>query len=343
LIAGLSRKQFQAEIFAPAHPGDAITGFLTRSGVRSTALPRSLEASRAVIAERNLDMLFYPDPGMSVFTYLLAFSRLAPTQVASWGHPVTTGIPAIDVFVSHEACELDGSATQYSERLVKLPAGVAYTHYFRPAQSATGKTRGDYGLPDDRTLYLCPHSLFKLHPDFQIALREILQRDAKALIVFMGYGNKGLVNFVKHQLAERGAPDRTIFLGQVSLAAFTDVLGLCDVLLDSFHFGGGNTTAEAIATGIPIVTLPGKFMRGRFTYAWLRQLGLEDGIAHSPEHYIDVAVRIGADVEYRSAIRRATRERSVRIYEDKECLRAFESALFEAATSGPIDVSTIGS
>ena len=87
---------------------------------------------------------------MNASSYLLAFSRLAPTQIASWGHPDTTGIPAIDVFISHEACELDGSAVQYSERLIKLPGEVAYTYYFRPEHSATGKTRRDYGLPDDR-------------------------------------------------------------------------------------------------------------------------------------------------------------------------------------------------
>jgi predicted O-linked N-acetylglucosamine transferase (SPINDLY family) len=343
LIAGLSRERFEAEIFAPAHPGDAITQFMTRSGVRNTTLPAGLEASRTIVAERKLDMLFYPDPGMNVLTYLLAFSRLAPTQIASWGHPVTTGIPAIDAFVSHEACELTGSAAQYSERLIMMPAGVAYTHYFRPAHSASGRGRRDYGLPDGRTLYLCPHSLFKLHPDFQNALREILRRDAKALIVFMGYGNPGLVNFMKRRLAADGAVDRTVFLGQVSLAAFTDILGLCDVLLDSFHFGGGNTTAEAIATGIPIVTLPGQFMRGRFTQAWLRLLGLDDGIAHSPEHYVDVAVHLGADVEYRRAIRAATLDRSARIYEDRGCVRAFEQALLDAAAAGPIANATIRS
>ena len=103
LIAGLSRERFQAEIFAPAQPGDAITQYLSRNGIRSTTLPGSLEACRTIIGERELDVLFYPDLGMNASTYLLAFSRLAPTEIASWGHPDTTGILAIDVFISHEA------------------------------------------------------------------------------------------------------------------------------------------------------------------------------------------------------------------------------------------------
>ena len=35
----------------------------------------------------NLDIIFYPDIGMSPTTYFLAFSRFAPVQIVSWGHP----------------------------------------------------------------------------------------------------------------------------------------------------------------------------------------------------------------------------------------------------------------
>ena len=98
---------------------------------------------------------------------------------------------------------------------------------------------------------------------------------------------------MKRQLAEDGAGEPDALSGQVPLPAFTDVLGLCDVLLDSFHFGGGNTTAEAIATGIPIVTLPGKFIRGRFTYAWLLGWESKTGSRIRRDHYVDIALAPG--------------------------------------------------
>jgi len=44
------------------------------------------------------DILFLPEIGMDPLTCKLAALRLAPLQAASWGHPVTTGLPEIDLF-----------------------------------------------------------------------------------------------------------------------------------------------------------------------------------------------------------------------------------------------------
>jgi predicted O-linked N-acetylglucosamine transferase (SPINDLY family) len=105
---------------------------------------------------------------------------------------------------------------------------------------------------------------------------------------------------------------------------------VCDVLLDSFHFGGGNTTAEALATGIPIVTLPGAYMRGRFTYAWLRRIGVEEGIATSEEDFVGRALRFGRDGGLRAAVRHATKANGPLAYEDLGSVRAFELELIKS-------------
>src|SRR5207249_11828374 len=77
---------------------------------------------------------------------------------------------------------------------------------------------------------------------------------------------------------------------------------LCDVMLDPIHFGGGNTSYEAFAFGVPIVTLPSRFLRGRITKAQYDLLGIDDCIATSPEHYIDIANRLGTDAVFRKLI-----------------------------------------
>jgi predicted O-linked N-acetylglucosamine transferase (SPINDLY family) len=38
-----------------------------------------------------------------------------------------------------------------------------------------------------------------------------------------------------------------------------------DVILDSIGWSGGNTSLQAIELGKPVVTLPGAFMRARFS------------------------------------------------------------------------------
>ena len=52
-----------------------------------------------VIAGLKLHVLLYADICMEPFTYFLAYSRLAPVQAVTHGHPSTTGLPELDYFV----------------------------------------------------------------------------------------------------------------------------------------------------------------------------------------------------------------------------------------------------
>ena len=92
-----------------------------QSAERAERLSGALDVARRQIAAAELDIVFYPDIGMEALTYFLAFARLAPVQCVTWGHPVTTGIPALDYFVSSELLEPDGAEAHYAERLVRLP------------------------------------------------------------------------------------------------------------------------------------------------------------------------------------------------------------------------------
>jgi protein O-GlcNAc transferase len=94
------------------------------------------------------------------------------------GHPVTTGIPAIDFFISVHDLEPDDADSHYSERLVRLASPP--TCYSRPSRPDAPLDRKSLGVPSDATLYLCPQSLFKFHPDFDAALAAILREDPRA-------------------------------------------------------------------------------------------------------------------------------------------------------------------
>ena len=335
LIGGLDGDEFERFVFAPVVDGDPVQSELAAAGVAVVGLPGALDAARRLIAGHGLDILFYPDIGMHPFTYLLAFSRLAPVQMASWGHPVTTGIPAIDCFVSHALCEDGDTTAQYSERLLQMPAAVPYTRYRRPSYAGRRRERSDFGLPAGRTLYLVPHALFKLTPDFVAALRALLAADPAGVLVFAGPAPRAWCDVVRGRLAPMGTAANLYFLGALSPGDFLELLRLGDVLLDSFDFGGGNTTAEALFAGVPIVTLPGRLMRGRFTYAWLRHAGLEEGIARSADDYVARALRFGGDAELRLLLRRRTLAAAAAIDADARPVAAFATALREGLVGGP--------
>ena len=85
-------------------------------------VPTWLSTTRTKIVAMELDLILYLDLTMSTMAHRLAMSRLAPVQVTSHGHPVTSGIQTIDYYVSWGAAEIDSAADHYTEELVLLPS-----------------------------------------------------------------------------------------------------------------------------------------------------------------------------------------------------------------------------
>ena len=240
---------------------------------RRRAAGRAGDGARRRIAAERLDALYYADIGMSALTYFLAFARLAPLQCLTWGHPDTTGIPNLDRFLSCDAMEPEGAERHYSETLVRLPGPTI--HYARPALPARLKPRSAFGLPDDAHVYVCPQSLFKIHPDFDRALVELLRRDGQGLVVLLSGRDRNLDELLRRRIARVGPEvvGRIRFLRQMPLPDFLSLVTVSDVMLDPLHYSGGNTSLEAFALGTPIVTWPGEFMRGRHTHGFYKLMG----------------------------------------------------------------------
>jgi predicted O-linked N-acetylglucosamine transferase (SPINDLY family) len=98
-------------------------------------------------------------------------------------------------------------------------------------------------------------------------------------------------------------------------------------MLDTPHFGGGNTTYEALAIGTPIVTLPSAFLRGRTTYACYQKMGIRDCIAENSPHYVDIALRLGTNSAYREQIKAQLLATHSILYEDITVIRELEQFL----------------
>jgi CRISPR-associated protein Csy1 len=259
------------------------------------------------VLEDKLDVLVYPELGMHPETVALAALRLAPVQCASWGHPVTSGLPEIDWFVSSQEMEPDDAQSHYREQLALVP-GFG-TRYERPAGAGPG-SRGDFGIPEDRHAYFVPQSLFKIHPDNDALFARVLERDPRGVLVLFPSSREELTRAFKERLgsafAERGLDfdARTVFLRFVPHATYLRINELCDVMLDTLHWSGGNTGLDALASGLPLVTLPGRFMRGRQSAAMLRLLGTEELIAANSDEYVEKAVAIGTTRDCRDELSR---------------------------------------
>jgi protein O-GlcNAc transferase len=103
------------------------------------------------------------------------------------------------------------------------------------------------------------------------------------------------------------------------------------VMLDSIGWSGGNTTLEAMAQDLPVVTFEGDLMRGRVSAGMLRMMGMPETVAGTIEDYVSLAVRIAKDPAWRTELRsRVIRDRQ-RLYRDRTCIVALEDFLERAA------------
>ncbi len=340
LISKLSRADFDVSVFLIGESADETAAFLRGATDQFINLPEDVAAARELVAAAGLDVLVYPDVGMDPIATALAHSRLARVQCAMWGHPVTTGIPTIDHFLSSKLFEPADAAEHYTENLVLFDSLTVYYERLTTSSSATrDAARREFGLPRGKHLYLCPQSLFKMHPEFDDLLLAILERDVAARIVLIEaphkYWNEKLSERFRRNLGVQA--DRVIFTRRVDRPAFLRLISTADVMLDPLHFGGGNTSIQALGLGVPIVTLPSKFLRGRLTAGCYRKMKFETCIAHSPEDYVDLAVRLGTDPVFNASIRAEIALRSAALFEDIASVREMERFFMEAARPVKLD------
>src|SRR5439155_5194647 len=96
--------------------------------------------------------------------------------------------------------------------------------------------------------------------------------------------------------------DRLRFIPRVRREEFRALHQMCDVTLAPFPFGAGDTSLEALALGVPVVTMPTQFLRGRFTHAMYRAMGMMDCVAENVTEYVEIAVKLANDLTWRKDV-----------------------------------------
>jgi predicted O-linked N-acetylglucosamine transferase (SPINDLY family) len=328
-IAQLSRDRFEVTAISLKPSDDDVGREIRARADHFFLVPQNLVEARRRIAELGLDVLYYTDVGMDASTYALAASRLAPVQCVTWGHPLTTGLKTLDYFISSELLETEDAQDHYTEKLVRLRSLGLYLS--RPAVPRNTKGRAELGLPEGKRLYACLQSTFKLHPDDDLLFAEILRRDPEGQIVLL----RGMYPQWDEVLRKRFAAaipdvaDRICFVPRTSSEEFLRIYQLVDVLLDPLHFCGGKTSYEAFAMGVPVVTKPSRFLRGRITYALYRVLGVMDAVAESQEQYVELAVRMAQEPAFRADVGRRILAASDRLFNDRQALGELEEFLVQ--------------
>ena len=104
-------------------------------------------------------------------------------------------------------------------------------------------------------------------------------------------------------------PDRVTFVAQRSRPQYLELYHRIDIGLDTFPYTGHTTSLDAFWMGVPVVTLVGQTVVGRAGLSQLRNLGLPELTAQTPEQYVRIAVELAGDLPRLRDLRATLRDR----------------------------------
>ncbi|MBE9000693.1 MULTISPECIES: hypothetical protein [unclassified Nostoc] len=321
-------QNFEIYSYHIGHQIDAATQLFQSYSTKFYHLPNNLEQVCQQIIDDSLDVLIFPELGMDATTLCIAGLRLAPIQCMAWGQPVTSGLPTIDYFLSSELMEPVNGQDHYTETLVRLPGvGISY-----PAIKVDSirRNRLFFGLREDAIVYISSQAGYKYLPQHDYIYAEIALQVPNAQFMFLRSGISQ--ERLKQAFGAVGLDslDYCVFSPVLPRDDYFDLLSLADIYLDTFDWAGGNTTLDAIACHLPIVTCPGEFMRGRHSYGFLQTMGITETIADDASQYIKIAVRLATDIGWRFSVREALKLSTNVLFDNPTATQNLETFIKQA-------------
>ncbi|WP_257248911.1 tetratricopeptide repeat protein [Burkholderia cepacia] len=232
--------------------------------------------------------------------------RAAPVQ-ASWiGYPATTGLAAMDYYLTDRFVAPHGAFDdQFVEQIVRLPAIAP----FMPPPNCP-PVNVLPALHNGYTTYASFNRLNKLSPHVIQVWARVLHADPTARMALGALDNDRDQQTLTEWFAAAGIDaNRLTFHRRSSIPVYMQQHHGVDLCLDAFPYTGSTTTLNALWMGVPTVTIPGATMAGRGSAGWLQHVGLDAYIATDEDDFVARALALGRDTAALQALRAGLRAR----------------------------------
>ena len=220
--------------------------------------------------------------------------RPAPVQISGLGYMSTTGLKAIDYFITDKILDPPGEHDKYfSEKLLYMPAQFSYARRENvPTPEGAACVKNGY-VTFGTT---CRYS--KISDDILAIWIEILKRvpTAKILMRAQEFISNRTQDELYDKIKRLGCDmDRVIF--QPALPDYFEAISQIDIMLDAYPWVGGTTTLDALYMGVPVISFYSDRHSTRFGKSILHSVGLDELAVNDVAAYINTAVGLANDFE----------------------------------------------
>ena len=210
------------------------------------------------------------------------------------GYLGTTGLSSLDYYLSDEHADPAGqSESHYQEKLVRLPeCGFCYLPGPAPEVDADPPARRS-GLVTFGSL----NNPAKLSDQVLALWSRVLAAVPGSRLMLASGGSRRAEERIRAELAHFGvSTDRLLFAGRTATRHdYLELYQTMDIALDPFPYNGVTTTCDALWMGVPVISLAGGMSVSRQGVRFLRNVGLDELLAESPEDYVRIAGELASN------------------------------------------------
>ena len=250
----------------------------------------------------------------------------APVQISWLGYGCTTGLRAVDWFLGAPRYTPAGTERYFTERIFNLPV-VPFCF------------DGLWGAPDVNALpalhrggltFGCLSRTVRFNQRVIRLWARILRtiRGSRLILDTKPFEDPEVCAHFRSRFEEHGVrPEQLVLRNSIPhWKSYADI----DVALDPFPHNAGTTTIEALAMGVPSISLRARPPLGRFGDVILGAVGLEEWVTDTEDEYVERARAAAGDLQALSQLRGALRERLMRsaLCDHARFAGDFEAALF---------------
>ena len=222
---------------------------------------------------------------------------IAPVQVNYLGYAGTLGANYYQYIIADRVVIPENHKQFYDEQVAYLP------NSFFPIDTSVNyksisllQDRSSQGLPHDCFVFACFNNAYKITPEIFSIWMNLLRRNPNSVLWLSKPSDIAIDNLKKEALKRDIDPRRLIFASRVAdRAEHLGRLALADLFLDTPHYNAHATAADALWSGLPVLTMIGNTFASRVAASQLSALNLSEMITHSMVEYEAKAMELASN------------------------------------------------